>query len=158
MAGVVSVLAGAVLGWVLTDDEGLIGRFGYSWSLALLAGMELFIAFAGAYIVEHKNNYTWFLERMRRTDPGEVWQKPHFEVFGWLMAMLGLVEAAFAVAGIGAFGRQHFWCHGASLAAVWVLTILYWCFRYHCGLCSAHPIKANGRSRCCPKRCRPLAD
>jgi hypothetical protein len=149
VATVVSVAVGGALGVVLSKRN-TAGRLD-AWALAVVLGLELFILLAGLYLVGHKNNYSWYFRQVRELDPESLACKPRFEVFGWLLGMLALVQAALALTA-GVLGDSLPWRAGAVAAAV--LGIGCWWLSYRSGRMAAFGKERNGRVRSVSTRCQ----
>ncbi len=106
MAAVVSAVVGGALAALIgaapwTENGGLDPTFG----LAIVIGLELFTAFTAFYLIGHKANYAWYHTRLKEIDQ-VLKHKPKAEVFGWLLAMLALVQFALMVTAVEFAGAE----------------------------------------------------
>ncbi|MCB2224340.1 MAG: hypothetical protein KQH83_09240 [Actinobacteria bacterium] len=97
VAGVLGALYG---GGAWTDSGGLTVEQG----TAIVVALEWFVGFAALYLVAHKKNYSWYLDRLVELDRStfekmpkegtEPSMKDSMEVFAWMLMMLTLLQAA----------------------------------------------------------------
>ena len=106
MAAVVSIVVGgaltALIGAAPWDENGGLDP---TLGLAIVIGLELFTASAGFYLIGHKANYTWYHTQLEAMDQ-VLKDKPEFEVFPWLLAMLVLVQAGLMVTAVEFAGAE----------------------------------------------------